>query len=115
MGNYDVIAGGRPRVFQLVPCVRASDVINQLGCSRSFAYFHLKRCAQQHLGRGQGVRGMLRVPVHAWESYWKEVLACGTTHGSTSGAGSGGDGSTASTATASTSARGAATRMPRAS
>src|SRR6266540_5149101 len=68
--------------------VSATDVRRALGCSRAHAYEHLRRAAN----RGPDQRGLLlRVELHVWERYAKEVLGC---RGSTSAVAPGGAGST---------------------
>ena len=53
------------RDFTLTAFVRVKDVMRALGCSRSLAYELLRRAAK----RAPGSRGLLRVPVWAWERF----------------------------------------------
>jgi len=49
--------------------VSAADVMASLGCAQSTAYEHLRRAAVAH-GRAPHQRGLLRVPLAVWETYW---------------------------------------------
>ena len=62
------------RVVELPVCVSVHDVQAQLGCSRAWAYKHLRLAA----GRAPGVKGLLRVARETWERYREEVQRCGS-------------------------------------
>jgi hypothetical protein len=59
----------------ITPFVDAADVQAALKCSRSTAYYHLRRAS----GRTSGTGTLLRVPLRTWERYAREVFEC---HGS---------------------------------
>jgi hypothetical protein len=65
------------RVLPLTQFVRACDVQDALGCSRSMAYWHL---AQAIGVRSEEQKGrMLRCPLLRWERYAERVFQCRTT------------------------------------
>src|SRR5260370_38077652 len=65
------------RVLPLARSVRAGDVQDALGCSRSMAYWHL---AQAIGVRPEEQKGrMLRCPLLRWERYAERVFQCRTT------------------------------------
>lgn len=72
------------RVLPLTQFVRARDVQDGLGCSRSMAYWHL---AQAIGVRPEEQKGrMLRCPLLMWERYAERVFQCRTTTIDSSGA-----------------------------
>jgi hypothetical protein len=60
------------RSIPLALFVAVGDAIQDLGCSRSLAYEHLRRAAS----RTPGKRGFLPVPLSLWERSTKERLPC---------------------------------------
>ncbi len=55
-----------PRDLRVTKMVAAEDVVAALGCARSTAYQHMRAALG---GTRTGKRGLVRVPVKAWEAY----------------------------------------------
>src|SRR5260370_11022680 len=65
------------RILPLTQFVRACDVQDALGCSRSMAYWHLAQAIGVRPEEQEG--RMLRCPLLRWERYAERVFQCRTT------------------------------------